>query len=28
VGCCVMDGERINDIIAAAKTLLDTQSQP
>jgi len=26
--CRVIDGQRINEIIAAAKTLLDTQSQP
>jgi hypothetical protein len=26
--CRVMDGQRMEDIIAAAKTLLDTQSQP
>jgi hypothetical protein len=28
VSCRVMDGQRIDEIITAAKTLLDTQSQP
>jgi hypothetical protein len=26
--CRAVDGQQMNDIIAAAKTLLDTQSQP
>ena len=28
VSCRVMDGERINEIITAAKTLCNTQTQP
>lgn len=28
VSCRVVDGERINEIITAAKSLLDTQHQP